>query len=154
MNDFELQRRLRDLRTPREPDRDLFPAISARMQNEPAPHLPVKPRRWWPVLAVAATLGVALLTGALALLRFEGGAGGDSGYAAHPATLPGIKPIALEGAPGGDPRLAAAGIVLDDANEQLRQALADRPDAVFLVGLLNRTQNQRGKLERLGHRAG
>lgn len=53
-------------------------------------------------------------------------------------------------AAAGDPRLASAEVVLDAANQELDQALQQQPDAVFLVGLINRTHAQRRKLARLG----
>jgi hypothetical protein len=57
-------------------------------------------------------------------------------------------------APGGDPRLVGAAVVLDSAHAELEQALEQRPDAVFLVSLLNRTNARRMKLEHYGVRAG
>ena len=53
-----------------------------------------------------------------------------------------------------DPRLASAEVVLEAASEELEQALQQQPDAVFLVGLINRTHAQKRKLARLGLNAG
>ena len=44
--------------------------------------------------------------------------------------------------------------MIDDARSQLEQAITEHPDAVFLVSLMNRTNAQRMKLERLGSNAG
>ena len=44
--------------------------------------------------------------------------------------------------------IAAAAQDLDSASADLQQALEQRPDAVFLVGLLNRTNGQRMRLLR------
>lgn len=52
------------------------------------------------------------------------------------------------------PDLAGAEVVLDSASSELEQALQQQPDAVFLVGLINRTHAQRRKLARLGLHAG
>ncbi len=57
---------------------------------------------------------------------------------------------ARELAASGDPRLASAEIVLDAASQELELALQQRPDAVFLVSLINRTHAQQRKLARLG----
>lgn len=153
MTDFELQRRLRDLRVPVEPQRDLFPGIAARITAQPPAIAPTRRRAPW-AYAAAAAIVVAVMTGigigSLDRLR----AVDDSAMAVHPARLPGMKEAALARAPGGDPRLAGAAVVLDDARNQLEQAMAERPDAVFLVSLMNRTNAQRLKLERIGHDAG
>jgi len=45
-----------------------------------------------------------------------------------------------------NPKLAAAAQDLDNASAQLQTALEQHPDAVFLVGLLNRTNGQRMRL--------
>ena len=57
---------------------------------------------------------------------------------------------ARELAASGDPRLASAEVVLDAASQELDHALQQQPDAVFLVGLINRTHAQQRKLARLG----
>jgi hypothetical protein len=55
---------------------------------------------------------------------------------------------ALDWAVPADPALAASAQNLDDASAQLQDALEQRPDAVFLVGLLNRTNAMRLRLMR------
>lgn len=147
MNEFDTLRRLRELNTPRAPQTDLWPAIADRI-TATAP-----PRRamWLPVAAAAAVvLAVAgsLYVGLQPQLAPER-SGGDF------AALPHVSPsAALAAAPASDPRLAGAGVVLEAAQAELEQALEQRPDAAFLVGLLSRTNAQRVKLEHYGASAG
>jgi hypothetical protein len=61
---------------------------------------------------------------------------------------------ALDWAVPADPQLAATVQNLDSASAQLQDALEQRPDAVFLVGLLNRTNAQRLRLMRKSPYAG
>ena len=154
MTDFELQRRLRDLRVPVAPESDLFPAIAARIEGRQAAAPGIRRRSRW-LYAAAAAILVSVITavgmGQMATQRVD-----DTlvQHSVDPATLPGMNAAAVAGAPGGDPRLAAASLVVDDARSQLEQAIAERPDDVFLVSLMNRTNAQRMKLERLGSNAG
>ncbi|MGB4860758.1 MAG: hypothetical protein WBP11_15710 [Dokdonella sp.] len=150
MTDFELQRRLRDLRVPLAPGRDLFPAIAARIDGRQMATTRIRRRSPWLYVAAAAIL-VSVITavgiGQMATQR------ADSHLVQRgvdPATLPGMSAAAVAAAPGGDPRLAAAAMVIEHARTQLEQAIAERPDAVFLVSLMNRTNAQHMKLERLG----
>ena len=154
MTDFELQRRLRDLRVPVAPERDLFPAIAARIEGRQLVTTRNRRRSPW-LYAAAASILVSVITavgiGQMATQRADTHLAQRS---VDPATLPGMNAAAVAAAPGGDPRLAAAAMVLDDARTQLEQAIAERPDAVFLVSLMNRTNAQHMKLERLGSNAG
>ena len=154
MTDFELQHRLRDLRVPVAPERDLFPAITAQIEGRQLAASRIRSRLPW-LYAAAAAILVSVITavgiGQMATQRTETNLAQRS---ADPATLPGMNAAAVAGAPGGDPRLAAAAMVVDDARAQLEQAIAERPDAVFLVSLMNRTNAQHMKLERLGSNAG
>lgn len=154
MTDFELQRRLRDLRVPVAPEHDLFPAIAARMQGRQLATRRVRRRAPW-LFAAAAAILVSVIT-AVGIGQMSMRRANDNFVqrSADPATLPGMNAAAVASAPGGDPRLAAATLVVDDAHAQLEQAIAERPDAVFLVSLMNRTNAQRMKLERLGGNAG
>ena len=52
----------------------------------------------------------------------------------------------VEFAQPAHPTLAAATLDLNDASTNIQEALEQRPDAVFLVGLLNRTNSQRLRL--------
>lgn len=154
MTDFELQRRLRDLRVEVAPERDLFPAIAARIEGRQLAPAGVRRRSPWLYAAVAAILVLVITAvgvGQMAMQRVDDNLVQRN---VDPAGLPGMNAAAVAGAPGGDPRLAAASLVIDDARSQLEQAITEHPDAVFLVSLMNRTNAQRMKLERLGSNAG
>jgi hypothetical protein len=151
MTDFEIQRRLRDLRGPVEPSRDLWPGIATRLAAAPAAAV-VPPRRRLP-LALAAGVTLAALAGILALALHRQ-PDPQPIAATDPGALPGVGRVSLDQIPGGDPRLASASVVIDSAQAQLEAALEQQPEAVFLVGLLNRTHAQRMKLERIGAQAG
>jgi hypothetical protein len=151
MNDFEMQRRLRAMNTPRAPGRDLWPAIAARIEATPAP---ASRRRWMPLAAAAGT--VLAIAGSLLVLAWRDRVAAPGDYAAatrfEPVSPREVREQALR--TGRDPRLAGADIVLDAAHSELQQALEQHPDAVFLVSLLNRTNAQRMKLEQFGTKAG
>lgn len=155
MTDLEIQRRLRAMNAPREPATDLWAGIAARIAIEDGAAKSPARRRWLPFALAAGTL--LAVSGATVLgLRMHVATG------LAQQTIPLHKPVritpaqALDAAqaPGGDPRLAGAAIVLDAAHAELEQALEQRPDAVFLVSLLNRTNARRMKLEHYGVRAG
>ncbi len=57
-----------------------------------------------------------------------------------------VPRTALDWATPANPALASAAQDLDSASAQLQQALEQQPDAVFLVGMLNRTNGQRMRL--------
>lgn len=149
-HEFEWRNQMRKLGGPVEPARDLWPAIAARVG---AAAVPARPRRrvgaW---LAMAATLVAAVGAGGMAWRAQH------SATARHPQAQPAVAttapradelpPTALGWALPADPALAASARKLDDASAQLQHALEQRPDAVFLVGLLNRTNAQRLRLMR------
>ena len=152
MTDFELQRRLRDLREGREPTRDLWPAIAERIAATERDV--VTPRRRWIPLAAAAGIAVALIAG-FATIALRHQMADQRTLAAEIGQLIGFGDMRSPlNRSGGDPRLAGAHIVLDAAHTELQQALEQEPQAVFLVGLLNRTNEQRMKLARFGENAG
>jgi hypothetical protein len=156
MNDFELRRELRELRAPRETARDLWPEIARKIAAES--NAATTPRRRlarWP-LAVAAGVVLALTFGLFSLHptgRGTSSAGAEPAYHDGPDVSEQIQ-HARDLAATGDPRLASAEVVLDAASNELDHALEQQPDAVFLVGLINRTHAQRRKLARLGIDAG
>ncbi|MBX3696255.1 MAG: hypothetical protein KF811_00415 [Dokdonella sp.] len=156
MTDFELRRELRELRVSREPQRDLWPQIAHRLAaGSEQPAAPARRRAWMP-LALAAGIAVALSAGLFSLVQHHQAAVDDTAMASlrdGPSVSEQIE-RARELASSGDPRLAGAEVVIDSASEELEQALQQRPDAVFLVGLINRTHAQRRKLARLGINAG
>ena len=156
MTEFEIQRKLRAMNAPREPDRDLWPAIAARIGSSSQISAPHMRRRWIPLAAAAGT--VFAIVGSLTFFALNGRVetGTDSDYAMT-TRVERISPAqAREQAlrSGEDPRLAGSNIVLDAAHSELQQALEQHPDAVFLVSLLNRTNAQRMKLEQFGAKAG
>jgi len=153
MTDFEIQRRLREMNAPREPQDDLWAGIAARIAAQAAP---AARRRYWLPLAAAAALLLAVVGGTLVL-------GLRQTHLQDVASIDADKPAqrisprdaqAFGRAPGGDPRLVGAAVVLDAAHAELQQALEQRPDAVFLVSLLNRTNARRMKLDHYGASAG
>lgn len=155
MNDFELRRELRELRVPREPQRDLWTQISRQLDGGPALPKQIARRPWWP-LATAAGVALAVTAGlfSLALQRQDDRQqAGLSSLRDGPSVRAQIE-RARELANTGDPRLAGAEVVIDSASDELEHALQQHPDAVFLVGLINRTHAQRRKLARLGLNAG
>lgn len=152
MTDFEIQRRLRQLNTPRPPQTDLWAAIAPRLAGNESTPAVRQHRRWWP-LAAAASLLLAVIAGTLVFGVREPSDTQDTATTDIHAPAP-LDPRDLARARGGDPRLVGAAVVLDAAHAELEQALDQRPDAVFLVGLLNRTNAQRMKIDRYGASAG
>jgi hypothetical protein len=157
MTEFEIQRKLRAMNAPRAPERDLWPAITARIESGSGVSAPRATRRRWIPLAAAASTVLAI-AGGLAFFAMKGEVetSTDDAYAMT-MRIERISPSqAREQAlrSGEDPRLAGPNIVLDAAHSELQQALEQHPDAVFLVSLLNRTNAQRMKLEQFGAKAG
>ncbi len=153
MTDFELQRDLRALRVPRQPRNDLWSGIAARIEA-PAAQQPAATRRRWFPLAAAASVAVAVSAGMFSIaLQGQHAMTGAADAGDTPSVRAQIE-RAHELATRGDPRLAGAEVVLDAASAELEQALQQQPDAVYLVGLINRTHAQRRKLARLGMHAG
>ena len=144
-NEFEWRSEMRKLGGAVEPARDLWPAIHARIGTAPARRYRARPR-----FAIAAMVLVGLGAAAFA-------------WRAQPAHVKKIAQddteLAVQATSDSlivpdHPVLAAAAQDLDDASTQLQQALEQRPDAVFLVGLLNRTNSQRLRLLRQSAKAG
>jgi hypothetical protein len=117
-------------------------------------------------LAIAATLVVAGGAG-LTAYRWQRAVRVPAPVAVTAADLPpvAVQPVASTSAPApeltaldwavpDDPALAATAQNLDNASAQLQDALEQRPDAVFLVGLLNRTNSMRLRLLRKSPNAG
>lgn len=157
MTEFEMQRKLRAMNAPREPDRDLWPAIAARIAAPSETSAQHATRRRWIPLAAAASTVLAIAGGLTFLALRDHVDTSPSGDYAMTTRIERISPSqAREQAlrSGEDPRLAGSSIVLDAAHSELQQALEQHPDAVFLVSLLNRTNAQRMKLEQFGAKAG
>jgi hypothetical protein len=178
-NEFEWRNEMRKLGGPVEPARDLWPSIAARIAGMPA-QVPVRPRRrqigWF---AIAATVIVAVGAGTTAyrwqrstavasatrvaqadVTAPDGaqpqppGKSPGSASTTQASDVPDRPRTALDWAVPADPQLAATVQNLDSASAQLQDALEERPDAVFLVGLLNRTNAQRLRLLRKSPYAG
>lgn len=136
-NEFEWRSGMRKLGGSVEPARDLWPNIAAQLGARPS----ARQQRLQMAFAIAATLVIALGAGLVARRGNWQTLSADSALAS-PA------PTALDWAQPRDAKLAAAARDLDDASAQLQQALEQHPDAVFLVGLLNRANGQRMRLLR------
>lgn len=143
-NEFQWRSELRKLGTDAQPQRDLWPQIAARIAVRPAT------QRWRMGLGLAATLIVACGVAAIAWRTQSQVV--DATAAATPSH--GAAGMAVDSAPlawamPANPVLATAARDLDAANVQLQRAIEQNPQAVFLVGLLNRTNDQRIRLLRL-----
>lgn len=153
-HDFQWRRQLRDLSGPVQPQRDLWLDIADRIAaqaQQPVAAAP-RPRRWLLGFAAAASVALAVLVAGLvrepattALPHTAQTAQKLDPAAAIAATDAQLKQVRTQ-----DPRLAAATVELDAAADEIRQMLQQQPDAVFLVGLLNRTNERRLKLARMG----
>jgi len=141
---FEDRRKLRALARPAEPQHDLWPQIAARVASEPRAS-----RRNFRWLAFVASLAcVAVLAGALGIRmlhadRAQTTAVDPDAFAANGADW---KPV--------DPHLRGAAVELRAAQGELKQALAIAPHADYLQQLLQRTERQQARLQRLEHEAG
>jgi hypothetical protein len=160
MNDFELQRQLRAMNAPRPPQSDLWSGIAARIAAEEALAASTRRRKARVSFAAAAALLAFVVTGSLVLgLRGPGNDVAQQTTRDSTMSAQKLRDFARDArsssrAPGGDPRLVGAAVVLDSAHAELEQALEQRPDAVFLVSLLNRTNARRMKLDHFGANAG
>lgn len=136
-NEFEWRSGMRKLGGSVEPMHDLWPGIATQIATRPT----AAQSRLQIVFAIAATLVIALGAGLVAQRGNWQNLSADSRVAA-------MAPTAMDWAQPRDAKLAAAARDLDDASAQLQQALEQHPDAVFLVGLLNRANGQRMRLMR------
>lgn len=141
MSEFEWRSEMRKLGGPVEPARDLWPTIESRIAALPN-------RRSHRPFGFSIAAAVLVACGALVFawqLRTS-----------TPAPVPIVasstdvaikhKHADSDVAQPAHPALAAAALDLDDASTNIQEALEQRPDAVFLVGLLNRTNGQRLRL--------
>jgi len=167
-NEFLWRNQMRKHAEAVEPARDLWPAIAARLATTTAAHR--RSRRsqiGW--LAIAATVVVAGGAG-LTAWRWQHAVRVPAPVAVTEVRPDAAQPVAaqavastaatapeltaLDWAVPDDPMLAASAQNLDNASAQLQDALEQRPDAVFLVGLLNRTNSMRLRLLRKSPNAG
>jgi len=174
-NEFLWRNQMRKQAEAVEPEHDLWPVIAARLLATTVSQR--RSRRSHIVwLAIAATLVVAGGAG-LTAYRWQRAAPMSAPVAVTTADVPAAgvqqataqqvaaQPVANSGPPApeltaldwavpDDPALAATAQNLDNASAQLQDALEQRPDAVFLVGLLNRTNSMRLRLLRKSPNAG
>ena len=136
-NEFEWRNQMRKLGDPVEPARDLWPAVAARIATQR------QQRSRFPRIgmAIAASLLIAFAASLVAQRTQQ-----HRSAVAEDSYEDAIPRPALDWAQPNNPALAAAAQDLDGASSQLQQALEQNPDAVFLVGMLNRTNGQRMRL--------
>ncbi len=141
--DLQWRTELRKLGGDVAPTSDLWPQIAARIAVRPAT------QRWRMGLGLAATLIVACGVAALAW-RTQSRVAEPIAAAAPSRAAAGIAADSapLAWAMPANSVLATAARDLDAANVQLQRAIERNPRAVFLVGLLNRTNDQRMRLLR------
>ena len=156
-SEFQWRNEMRKLGGPVDPSRDLWPAIAGRLASEPAAQPAASRRRRTAWIAIAATLvvvsGAGLTTYRLQRTPPAPVVTPGPTVAVEPPQAP-TQRTALDWATPEDPALAATAQNLDHASAQLQDALEQRPDAVFLVGLLNRTNSMRLRLLRKSPNAG
>lgn len=139
---------MRALAQPKEPTQDLWPQIAARIAS-PA-RSPQRRTQW---LALAASVaGVAVLASVVGLRLMHD-------RPMRTAAFQFAAPLAINAhAAGGwkpaDPRLRGAAIELHAAQGELQQAMAMAPHADYLQQLLQHTERQQSRLQRLEHDAG
>jgi len=141
MSEFEWRNGMRKVGGPVEPGRDLWPDIAAKISAVPQE----KRRLRLPTFAIAA--GVLVACGAV-LFAWQLQ---NKPVPQQPTTLAVNTPVSkrvINNVVENDehaPRkvLANASDELNDASTSIQQALEQRPDAVFLVNLLNKTNSQR-----------
>ena len=164
-NEFLWRNQMRKQAEAVEPEHDLWPAIAARLNATATSHRRSRRSRiGW--LAIAATLVVAGGAG-LTAWRWQRAVPVPAPVAMTATDVQPVaaQPVANSGAPApeltaldwavpDDPMLVASAQNLDNASAQLQDALEQRPDAVFLVGLLNRTNSMRLRLLRKSPNAG
>ena len=143
---FEDRQKLRALARPVELAHDLWPQIVARIESQPRAS-----RRRWQWLALAASLaGVAVLAGAIGI-RMTTTA---RTAAAHANVFAAANGASAQRWNPADPRLRGAAVELRAAQGELKQALAIAPHSDYLQQLLERTQRQQSRLQRLDREAG
>ena len=162
-DELELRRRLRQLPREREPQRDLWTGIQARIGASPQTSV-VSPMRSWigMALAAAAVLGLALglvwrpiLVPTTAPSVAQASSYGQSVRVASDRLLQREADaitleyqLAIDSLAGMPlpPDLHAATAELDASAAHLRQALNEQPEATYLLDRLRRTYDQRLKL--------
>ena len=135
--EFQWRSQMRQLGGSVEPEHDLWPGIAGQIATRPT----ARQHRLQVAFAIAATLVIALGAGLVA----QRGNWQDLSAA---SSVVATAPTAMDWAQPRDTKIAAAARDLDEASAPLQQALEQHPDAVVLVGLLNRANGQRMRLMR------
>jgi len=140
MSEFEWRNGMRKVGGPVEPDRDLWPDIAAKISAVPQD---LRPSRL-PTFAIAA--GVLVACGAVLFawqLQNKPAPQQQTVAVNTPAPKRVINNVVESDEHAPRKVLANANDELSDASVSIQQALEQRPDAVFLVNLLNKTNSQR-----------
>jgi hypothetical protein len=136
---FEDRQKLRALAQPVEPQRDLWPAIAARIDTRSrAPH---RRMQWLAVAAALACAAVIVGTIGIRMAHSPQPASPHARIAAAANTTTRWKP--------DDPRLRGAAVELRAAQGELQQALAIAPHSEYLQRLLQNTEHQQSRLRHL-----
>ena len=133
--EFQWRSQMRQLGGSVEPAHDLWPGIAAQIATRST----ARQHRLQVVFAIAATFVIAVAAGLVAQR-------GNWQTLSTDSRVTATAPTAMDWAEPRDAKLAAAARDLDTASAQLQEALEQHPDAVFLVGLLNRANGQRMRL--------
>ena|SRR5450432_2469295 len=143
-NEFQWRNEMRQLGGAVEPVRDLWPGITTRLVTHRIGEQRTRRRAPRIGFAIAATVLIACGAGLIAQrMQFHAQTAAIVALASEDTAVP--RP-ALDWVTPENPVLASAAQDLDGASAQLQQALEQHPDAVFLVGMLNRTNGQRMRL--------
>ena len=139
MSEFEWRNGMRKVGGSVEPDRDLWPDIAAKISA-----VRQERRSRLPTFAIAAAVLVACGAVVFAWQLQNKPVAQQPAVAANtPAPKRVINNIVESDEHAPRKVLANASDELNDASASIQQALEQRPDAVFLVNLLNKTNSQR-----------
>ncbi|HET9835392.1 MAG TPA: hypothetical protein VFP88_03480 [Rhodanobacteraceae bacterium] len=141
---FEDRQKLRALAQPVEPQRDLWPAIAARIQKQS--RTPHRRMRWLTMAASFACAAVIVGVIGIRALHSPQPATSAARIAAAASTTARWKP--------NDLRLRGAAVELRSAQGELQQALAIAPHSEYLQRLLQSTERQQSRLRSLEINAG
>lgn len=139
MSEFEWRNGMRKVGGPVQPDRDLWPDIASKISA-----VAQERRSRFPAFAIAA--GVLVASGAVLFawqLQNKPLPQQQTVAVNTPAPKRVINNIVDNDEHAPRKVLANASDELNDASASIQQALEQRPDAVFLVNLLNKTNSQR-----------
>jgi hypothetical protein len=167
-DDFELRRRLADLKRDIDPAAALWPGIAARLAatpQNPAPRIARFHGGWRMALAASLVAAAALALSGLQQRRESIATAQIGAERAQAAPFVAGQVRSLESAYAGaidelraqpsdtgasvSPTLMAAAARLDAAEAELKAKLAQEPRATYLIEMLGRTQAKRLELEKM-----